>query len=153
MSERKKKKTLNLVKTVITPIKLEENIRDVILSNTNIFKESRTQETCNIEISYLSMKEVKKILAREVFTEEESRNKIIKSLKFSDRDTDGDLLLTKARFRIKFSDSESVAIQSGIKKFGWGKWSVIKANYDVLKNRTSVQIKDRARTMKSNGIT
>lgn len=127
--------------------------QDKILINAQIHSENGTVETqdeLTTQIPNASMEKFKKRLTTEVFKERKNRNKMTKSLKFSDTNSDGEELSTKAKFRIKFTDLESFAIQSGIEKYGWGKWRVIKANYGVLKNRTTVQIKDRARTMKSN---
>mmetsp|Transcript_32037 Transcript_32037/g.64338 ORF Transcript_32037/g.64338 Transcript_32037/m.64338 type:complete len:616 (-) Transcript_32037:223-2070(-) len=54
--------------------------------------------------------------------------------------------------RKRFTEIEDAAIKNGIKHFGDGKWAAIKAHYAVqLKDRTSVQIKDRVRTLRQNG--
>lgn len=50
--------------------------------------------------------------------------------------------------RAKFTDVEDNAIREGVRRFGAGKWSEIKVNYAVeLKNRDTVQMKDRWRNM------
>lgn len=54
----------------------------------------------------------------------------------------------KVRKRRKWTEEEKVAVKLGVKKFGVGKWADIKNEYaEILKNRTSVQIKDVWRTM------
>ncbi len=56
---------------------------------------------------------------------------------------------TKSRGkRMKFTDSEDAAIRNGVERFGVGRWADIKSYYDTdLADRTSVQIKDRWRTL------
>jgi hypothetical protein len=56
---------------------------------------------------------------------------------------------TKSRGkRVKFTDSEDAAIRNGVDRFGVGRWADIKSYYDTdLADRTSVQIKDRWRTL------
>jgi hypothetical protein len=50
--------------------------------------------------------------------------------------------------RMKFTDSEDAAIRNGVDRFGVGRWADIKSYYDTdLADRTSVQIKDRWRTL------
>lgn len=50
--------------------------------------------------------------------------------------------------RVKFTDSEDAAIRNGVDKFGVGRWADIKAFYHIdLADRSSVQIKDRWRTL------
>ena len=56
---------------------------------------------------------------------------------------------TKSRGkRMKFTESEDAAIRSGVERFGAGRWADIKSYYHIdLADRTSVQIKDRWRTL------
>jgi hypothetical protein len=56
---------------------------------------------------------------------------------------------TKSRGkRVKFTDSEDAAIRNGVERFGVGRWADIKSYYHIdLADRTSVQIKDRWRTL------
>ena len=50
--------------------------------------------------------------------------------------------------RKRFTESEDSAIRSGVEKFGEGRWADIKSYYHIdLADRTSVQIKDRWRTL------
>jgi len=50
--------------------------------------------------------------------------------------------------RKRFTDSEDAAIRNGVERFGAGKWSDIKSYYHIdLADRTTVQIKDRWRTL------
>jgi len=50
--------------------------------------------------------------------------------------------------RAKFTEVEDRAIREGVKRFGSGSWTEIKVNYAMeLKNRGTVQIKDRWRTL------
>jgi len=50
--------------------------------------------------------------------------------------------------RRRFTEVEDEAIRKGVKLYGVGKWSDIKAHYDMeLRDRTTVQIKDRWRTV------
>lgn len=54
--------------------------------------------------------------------------------------------------RVPFSNEEKTAIRRGVEKFGIGHWSEIKSEYAViLRNRTSVNIKEGYRTMKNKG--
>lgn len=51
-----------------------------------------------------------------------------------------------------WTDIEKMAIKEGIENYGMGKWAKIKAdNAEILKDRTSGQIKDCVRTMKKKG--
>jgi Myb-like DNA-binding domain len=53
--------------------------------------------------------------------------------------------------RIKWTDEEKNAVREGVRTLGVGKWMDVKKKYPfVLKNRTSVQIKDCYRTMSKN---
>jgi hypothetical protein len=57
------------------------------------------------------------------------------------------------RKRRAFTLEEKNALRLGIKKFGVGKWSLIKSEYsDIFRYRTSVQIKDLHRTMAKKSI-
>ena len=50
--------------------------------------------------------------------------------------------------RSKFTDAEDDAIRQGVEEFGAGNWAQIKSQYAmVLRNRSSVNIKDRWRNM------
>ena len=50
--------------------------------------------------------------------------------------------------RSKFTDAEDDAIRAGVEQFGAGNWAQIKSEYAmVLRNRSSVNIKDRWRNM------
>lgn len=52
------------------------------------------------------------------------------------------------KMRTRFTQEEDAAIVSGIEQFGVGRWAEIKAYYSMqLRNRTSVQIKDRWRNI------
>lgn len=54
--------------------------------------------------------------------------------------------------RRRWTDEEKGAVKEGVKKFGVGHWVEIKKDYgEILRNRTSVQIKDVWRTMTKNG--
>mmetsp|Transcript_27390 Transcript_27390/g.58866 ORF Transcript_27390/g.58866 Transcript_27390/m.58866 type:complete len:568 (+) Transcript_27390:108-1811(+) len=56
------------------------------------------------------------------------------------------------RKRCPFTDEEKNAIIDGVKRFGVGKWAEIKSHpryEDTLRNRTSVQLKDKWRTMEN----
>jgi hypothetical protein len=58
----------------------------------------------------------------------------------------GELSMKKTRTR--FTEAEDEAIRDGVDRFGSGKWVDIKSHYSmVLKNRDTVQIKDRWRTL------
>lgn len=67
----------------------------------------------------------------------------------SDDDTKGQG--RKKQKRNKFTHDEEEAIREGVKKFGVGNWKHIKANDRRLNARTSVQIKDKYRTMLQKG--
>lgn len=55
--------------------------------------------------------------------------------------------------RRRWTDEEKIAVKEGVKKHGIGHWVEIKKEYgDILRNRTSVQIKDVWRTMTKNGV-
>lgn len=57
----------------------------------------------------------------------------------------------KVTRRRKWTEEEKNAVKTGVKKYGPGKWAVIKDEYpDILRNRTGVQIKDVWRTMQNN---
>lgn len=52
------------------------------------------------------------------------------------------------RKRRRFTEDEKTAIRQGVRNHGFGKWAAIKAEFSVvLRNRTSVNIKDCYRTM------
>lgn len=56
----------------------------------------------------------------------------------------------KVTRRVKWSDAEKTAIKEGVKIYGTGQWKQIKCHErfeETLHNRTSVQIKDKWRTM------
>lgn len=54
--------------------------------------------------------------------------------------------------RHPWEDEEILALVSGIEKYGLGKWVHIKQEYGyILRNRTTVQLKDKYRNMKKNG--
>jgi hypothetical protein len=54
--------------------------------------------------------------------------------------------------KIKFTEEEDEALKEGIKLFGVGKWAKIKYKFpEVLRNRTSVMIKDRYRNLLKQG--
>lgn len=54
--------------------------------------------------------------------------------------------------RVRWTEVEIKALHEGIEKHGIGRWAVIKADYPLeLKNRTSVNIKDRYRTEVNRG--
>jgi hypothetical protein len=56
------------------------------------------------------------------------------------------------KVRRKWTDEEKTAVRLGVAKHGVGKWAHVKKEYaDVLRNRTSVQIKDVWRTMANHG--
>ncbi|XP_038558023.1 telomeric repeat binding factor a [Micropterus salmoides] len=52
----------------------------------------------------------------------------------------------------KWSESETQKLREGVKKFGEGNWSKIKAYYSFT-DRTNVNLKDRWRTMKKSNMT
>lgn len=55
--------------------------------------------------------------------------------------------------RRRFTDREDAAIKIGVEKCGFGRWAVIKDYYkEELMTRTSVQIKDRYRTLMKNNL-
>lgn len=55
---------------------------------------------------------------------------------------------TKQSKRNKFTDIEDAAIRTGVERFGAGRWADIKSYYHIdLADRSSVQIKDRWRTL------
>jgi hypothetical protein len=54
----------------------------------------------------------------------------------------------KRRF---WTDEETMAVKDGVRRYGTGKWAEIKSHHEhILRNRTSVQIKDKWRTMTRN---
>jgi hypothetical protein len=54
----------------------------------------------------------------------------------------------KRRF---WSEEETMAVKDGVRNHGTGKWAEIKSHHEhILRNRTSVQIKDKWRTMMRN---
>ena len=64
-------------------------------------------------------------------------------------------VMRRAKKRIPFRDEETRAILHGYSRFhyAWNKWARIRDYYWVFKgSRTSVQIKDRYRTMAKNGL-
>lgn len=57
----------------------------------------------------------------------------------------------KVTYRRKWTEEEKEALKQGVSQFGVGKWAKIKEKYaEILRNRTSVQIKDCWRTMTRN---
>jgi hypothetical protein len=57
----------------------------------------------------------------------------------------------QVRRRRFWTEEETIAVKEGTKRHGIGKWAEIKAAYEyILRNRTSVQIKDKYRTMDRN---
>jgi hypothetical protein len=55
------------------------------------------------------------------------------------------------RRRRAFTQEEKNALRLGIKKFGVGKWSLIKSEYnEIFRYRSAVQIKDLYRTLAKN---
>ena len=60
--------------------------------------------------------------------------------------------VAKIQKRCFWTEDESEALLTGIEKFGYGKWAVIKKNYgERLKRRSNTQLKDRARTLFGQG--
>ena len=56
------------------------------------------------------------------------------------------------KHRNPWEEEEMVALLSGLEKYGLGKWVYIKQEYGyILRNRTTVQLKDKFRNMKKNG--
>lgn len=54
--------------------------------------------------------------------------------------------------RHPWNEEEIAALLSGLENHGLGKWALIKQEYGIiLRNRTSVQLKDKFRNMKKNG--
>jgi Myb-like DNA-binding domain len=54
--------------------------------------------------------------------------------------------------RNPWTEEETAALLSGMDKYGLGKWVSIKQEYGyILRNRTTVQLKDKYRNMKKNG--
>jgi len=60
----------------------------------------------------------------------------------------------RVQVRRRFTETEDAAIRIGVERFGYGRWAKIKDYYrEELRARTSVQIKDRYRTlMKKNSV-
>jgi hypothetical protein len=59
--------------------------------------------------------------------------------------------VTQPHKKIFWTKEETMAVKQGVKTHGEGKWLEIKTEHaDILRNRTSVQIKDRWRIMKRN---
>lgn len=62
-------------------------------------------------------------------------------------DTSGNVI-----HRHQWTEQEMCALVLGLEKFGVGKWVQIKNAYgEILRNRSSVQVKDKYRNMKKNG--
>jgi Myb-like DNA-binding domain len=54
--------------------------------------------------------------------------------------------------RHPWNEEETAALLSGLQNYGLGKWAQIKQEYGyILRNRHSVQLKDKYRNMKKNG--
>lgn len=53
----------------------------------------------------------------------------------------------KKRQKVSFTLEEADAIREGVRRFGIGKWKIIKMSDSRLKHRTPVQIKDKFRNM------
>jgi hypothetical protein len=50
-----------------------------------------------------------------------------------------------------WTEEETIALKEGVRTLGTGRWADIKSDHEyILRNRTSVQIKDKWRTMKKN---
>jgi hypothetical protein len=50
-----------------------------------------------------------------------------------------------------WTEEETIALKEGVRTLGTGRWANIKSDHEyILRNRTSVQIKDKWRTMKKN---
>jgi hypothetical protein len=50
-----------------------------------------------------------------------------------------------------WTEEETIAVKEGVRNHGTGKWAEIKSDHEyILRNRTSVQIKDKYRTMFNN---
>ena len=53
--------------------------------------------------------------------------------------------------RVRFSKREVENLLEGVKRFGVGKWAKIANHYEFHESRTNVHLKDKYRTMKSQG--
>ncbi|KAL7557795.1 hypothetical protein ACA910_003840 [Epithemia clementina (nom. ined.)] len=60
--------------------------------------------------------------------------------------------LGKVKRRFRWTEQEKNCVKIGVQKFGIGRWALIKKEYaQILRNRTSVQVKDCWRTMTKSG--
>ncbi|XP_039866563.1 telomeric repeat-binding factor 2-like isoform X1 [Simochromis diagramma] len=67
------------------------------------------------------------------------------------RSSDMSTISNSGQRKRKWTESETQKLKDGVKKFGEGNWSKIKAYYK-FKDRTNVNLKDRWRTMKKSNI-
>ncbi|CAI5645873.1 unnamed protein product [Oreochromis niloticus] len=67
------------------------------------------------------------------------------------RSSDMSTISNSGQRKRKWTESETQKLKDGVKKFGEGNWSKIKAYYN-FKDRTNVNLKDRWRTMKKSNI-
>ncbi|XP_040889418.1 telomeric repeat-binding factor 2-like isoform X2 [Toxotes jaculatrix] len=96
----------------------------------------RTSKSCTCKL-YNNAKE-----SKEIWSFEESY--------FTSRKSSGSnesTISNSGRRRRKWTESETQKLKEGVKKFGEGNWSKIKAYY-ILSDRTNVNLKDRWRTLK-----